>query len=54
MWPLEKEEEEQTIILISDDDDDDGDEAEGTQGSSVLFVEPQGKSCSPAAAAGAL
>lgn len=50
MWPSEKEEEEQTIILISDDDDD-GDEAEGTQGSSVLFVEPQGKSCSPAAAA---
>lgn len=53
MWPSEKEEEEQTIILISDDDDD-GDEVEGTQGSSVLFVEPQGKSCSPAAAAGAL
>lgn len=53
MWPSEKEEEEQTIILISDDDDD-GDEAEGTQGSSVLFVEPQGKCCSPAAAAGAL
>lgn len=50
MWPSEKEEEEQTIILISDDDDD-GDEAEGTQGSSVLFVEPQGKSCSPAAGA---
>ncbi|XP_077643032.1 uncharacterized protein LOC110483338 [Lonchura striata] len=40
MWPSEKEEE--SIILISDDDDDD--EGESTQGSSVLFVEPQEKS----------
>ncbi|XP_056358881.1 uncharacterized protein LOC130259030 [Oenanthe melanoleuca] len=39
MWPSEKEEE--NIILISDDDDDEG---ESTQGSSVLFVEPQEKS----------
>ncbi|XP_030140307.4 uncharacterized protein [Taeniopygia guttata] len=39
MWPSEKEEE--SIILISDDDDDEG---ESTQGSSVLFVEPQEKS----------
>lgn len=45
MWPSEKEEE--SIILISDDDDDEG---ESTQGSSVLFVEPQGESCSRAAA----
>ncbi|XP_041892799.1 uncharacterized protein LOC121668778 [Corvus kubaryi] len=40
MWPSEKEEEEQNIILISDDED----EVEGTQGSSVLFVEPQEES----------
>lgn len=45
MWPSEKEEED-NVILISDDDD----EGEDTQGSSVLFVEPQGKSCSLAAA----
>ncbi|XP_005054040.2 PREDICTED: uncharacterized protein LOC101820492 [Ficedula albicollis] len=38
-WPSEKAEE--NIILISDDDDDEG---ESTQGSSVLFVEPQEKS----------
>ncbi|KAI1233643.1 hypothetical protein IHE44_0004081 [Lamprotornis superbus] len=38
MWPSEKEE---NIILISDDDDDEG---ENSQGSSVLFVEPQDKS----------
>ncbi|XP_068063366.1 uncharacterized protein [Anomalospiza imberbis] len=48
MWPSEKEEE--SIILISDDDDDevqcpdDDDGRESTQGSSVLFVEPQEKS----------
>ncbi|XP_030814053.1 uncharacterized protein LOC115909109 [Camarhynchus parvulus] len=42
MWPSEKEEEENNVILISDDDDDD--EGESTQGSSVLFVEPQEKS----------
>lgn len=46
MWPSEKEQED-SVILISDDDDDEG---ESTQGSSVLFVEPQGKSCSLAAA----
>lgn len=56
MWPSEKEEEE-NVILISDDDDDEvqcpGDDGggESTQESSVLFVEPQGKSCSLAAAA---
>ncbi|XP_064246334.1 uncharacterized protein LOC135281425 [Passer domesticus] len=41
MWPSEKEQEEDNVILISDDDDDEG---ENTQGSSVLFVEPQEKS----------
>lgn len=46
MWPSEKEQED-SVILISDDDEDEG---ESTQGSSVLFVEPQGKSCSLAAA----
>ncbi|XP_018771328.1 uncharacterized protein LOC103817825 [Serinus canaria] len=40
MWPSEKEEED-NVILISDDDDDEG---EDTQGSSVLFVEPQEES----------
>ncbi|XP_059717655.1 uncharacterized protein LOC132335284 [Haemorhous mexicanus] len=39
VWPSEKEEED-NVILISDDDD----EGEDTQGSSVLFVEPQEKS----------
>lgn len=54
LWPLEGSEEGQNIILISDDDDDgevqcpddDDEEGENTQGSSVVFVEPQGKSCS--------
>ncbi|KAF2979052.1 hypothetical protein EK904_013043 [Melospiza melodia maxima] len=41
VWPSEKEAEEDNVILISDDDDDEG---ESTQGSSVLFVEPQEKS----------
>ncbi|CAN8192163.1 unnamed protein product [Coccothraustes coccothraustes] len=39
VWPSEKEEE-NNVILISDDDD----EGESTQGSSVLFVEPQEES----------
>uniref|UniRef100_A0A8C5IJF8 Uncharacterized protein n=1 Tax=Junco hyemalis TaxID=40217 RepID=A0A8C5IJF8_JUNHY len=43
VWPSEKEAEEDNVILISDDDDDE-DEGESTQGSSVLFVEPQEKS----------
>ncbi|XP_066053938.1 uncharacterized protein [Chamaea fasciata] len=47
LWPSEKEEEEEDIILISDDDEvqcpDDDDEGgeDSTQGSSVVFVDPQ-------------
>lgn len=46
LWPSEKEE--QDIILISDDDDEVQcpDDDDKTQGSSVVIVEPQGKSCS--------
>ncbi|RMC17562.1 hypothetical protein DUI87_05225 [Hirundo rustica rustica] len=60
MWPSEKEEEETVILISDDDDgevqcpddggdevqcpDDDDDDDESTQGSSVVFVEPQEKS----------